>query len=90
VRRTRAATTEGLLGTLGVLATAVGAAPGTHVTSLSYRGGTTDLTLDAPDVAALDRVQQAAKGRGYDAQLQGASQREQRYEGRLQLKGPGT
>jgi general secretion pathway protein L len=90
VRSTRAAVNEGLLGTLGVLAASVGAAPGTQVQSLSYRSGTTDLTLDAPDVAALDRVQQAAKGRGFDAQLQGATQRDQRYEGHLQLKGPGT
>ncbi len=90
VRSTRAAVNEGLLGTLGVLATSIGSAPGTRVQSLSYRGGTTDLTLDAPDVAALDRIQQAAKGRGFDAQLQGATQHEQRYEGHLQLKGPGT
>lgn len=90
VRGTRAAITEGLLGTLGVLSASIGAAPGTQVQSLSYRSGTTELTLDAPDVAALDRVQQAAKGRGFDAQLQGATQRDQRYEGHLQLKGPGT
>jgi general secretion pathway protein L len=90
VRSTRAAINEGLLGTLGVLAASVSAAPGTQLQSLNYRGGTTDLTLDAPDVAALDRIQQAAKGRGFDAQLQGASQHEQRYQGHLQLKGPGT
>ena len=90
VHRTRAAVSEGLLGTLGVLADSVREVPGTQVQSLSYRGGTTDLTLDAPDVAALDRLQQAAKGRGLDAQLQGATQRDQRYEGHLQLKGPGT
>jgi general secretion pathway protein L len=90
VRGIRAAANEGLLGSLGVLAASIGAAPGTQVQSLSYRGGTTDLTLDAPDVAALDRVQQAAKGRGFDAQLQGATQHDQRYEGHLQLKGPGT
>jgi general secretion pathway protein L len=89
VRSTRAAFSEGLLGTLGVLAASVAAAPGTQVQSLSYHAGTTDLTLDAPDVAALDRVQETAKGRGFDAQLQGAAQKEQRYEGHLQLKGPG-
>jgi general secretion pathway protein L len=90
VHSTRAALSEGLLGTLGALAASVSAAPGTQVQSLSYRNGTTDLTLDAPDVAALDRVQQAAKGRGFDAQLQGATQHEQRYEGHLQLRGPGS
>jgi len=90
VRKMHAAVSEGLLGTLGVLAGSLGTAPGTQIQSLSYRSGTTDLTLDAPDVAALDRIQEAARGRGFDAQLQGATQRDQRYEGHLQLKGPGT
>ncbi len=90
VRRTRAALSEGLLGTLGTLGAAVASAPGTQLQSLSYREGTTDLVIDAPDVGALDRLQEAAKGRGYDAQLQGATQHEQRYQGHLQLKGPGS
>jgi general secretion pathway protein L len=90
LRASRAVVTEGLLGTFGVLATAISAAPGTLLESLSYRDGVTDLTVDAPDVSAVDRVQQAAKSRGFDAQLQGATQREQRYQGRLQLRGPGS
>lgn len=89
VRKSRAAVSEGLLGTLNTLGTAVGAAPGTQVQSLSYRDGTSELTLDAPDVSALDRVQQAARSRGFDAQLQGATQHDARYQGHLQLKGPG-
>jgi general secretion pathway protein L len=89
VRKSRAATTAGLLGTLGALGAAVGAAPGTQLQSLSYRDGATDLLVTAPDVGALDRLQEAARGRGYEAQLQGATQKDQRYEGRLQLKGPG-
>ena len=90
VRATRAAVNEGLLGTLGVLAAATGSAPGTQLQSLSYRNGTTDLTVDAPDVAALDRMQQEAKNHGLDAQLQGAAPHESRYQGHLQLKGRGT
>ncbi|HXQ30427.1 MAG TPA: type II secretion system protein GspL [Steroidobacteraceae bacterium] len=88
LRASRAAVSEGLLGTLGALAAATSAAPGTLIESLSYRDGTTDLTVDAPDVGALDRLREAAKGRGFDAQLQGAAQHASRYQGRLQLKGP--
>ena len=90
VRGTRAAVSEGLLGTLGAVAAAVSDAPGTQLQTLSYRNGVTDVTVDAPDVGALDRLQQAAKGRGLDAQLQGATQHERRYQGRLQLRAPGS
>jgi general secretion pathway protein L len=90
VRKSRAAATEGLLGTLGALGAAVHAAPGAELQSLSYRDGTADLLVDAPDVGTLDRLQEAARGRGYDAQLQGATQKDQRYQGHLQLKGPGS
>jgi general secretion pathway protein L len=90
LRASRAVVSEGLLGTFGVLASAMNAAPGTLLESLSYRDGVTDLTVDAPDVGAVDRVQQAARSRGFDAQLQGATPRDQRYQGRLQLRGPGS
>jgi general secretion pathway protein L len=90
VRKSRAAVSEGLLGTLNTLGTAVAAAPGAQLQSLSYRDGTSDLTVDAPDVGSLDRLQEAVRGRGFDAQLQGATQHEQRFQGHLQLKGPGS
>jgi general secretion pathway protein L len=89
LRKTRSAVSEGLLGTLGVLAAATTAAPGTRIDSLNFHQGTTDLTVDAPDVGALDRMQQSARARGYTAQLLGATQHDARYQGRLQLKGPG-
>ncbi len=90
VRKSRAAVSEGLLGTLNALGTAVAAAPGTQLQSLSYRDGTSELTVDAPDVGSLDHLQEAVRGRGFDAQLQGATQHEQRFQGHLQLKGPGS
>jgi general secretion pathway protein L len=90
VRKSRAAATEGLLGTLGNLGAAVTAAPGAQIVSLSYRDGTTDLTIAAPDVGTLDRLQEAARSHGYDAQLQGAAQKDKSYEGHMQLKGPGS
>jgi general secretion pathway protein L len=89
VQATRAAVSQGLVGALGVLAAATNAAPGTRVDSLGYRQGVTDVTLDAPDVTALDRVRETARGRGYSADLQGATQKDGRYQGRVQLKEPG-
>lgn len=89
LRASRSATGEGLVGTLDALAAAATQAPGTRVESLSYRDGTTDLTLDAPDMGALDRIQQVVSQQGFQATMQGSSQREQRFQGRLQLKGPG-
>lgn len=90
LRTSRSATGEGLVGTLDALAAAASQAPGTLVESLSYREGTTDLTLDAPDMGALDRIQQGVAQKGFQATMQGSSQREQRFQGRLQLKGPGS
>jgi len=88
LHRVRASVSEGLLGALGVAAGALATVPDTRLQSLSYRDGVTELTLDAPDVGAIDRVQQAVKARGFGAEVQGAAQKEQRYQGRVQLKGP--
>lgn len=90
LRSSRAAVGEGLLGTLGVLANATTQTPGTLVDSLSYRDGTAELQLDAPDVNAIDRIQQLVSTSGFTAEMRGASQRGERYQGRLHLKGPGT
>ncbi len=89
VRQARAAVNEGLLGTLGALAAATTAAPGTRIDSLSYRDGTTELTVDAPDVSALDKLRETTKSRGFNAELQGATQHDTRYQGRIEIKGPG-
>jgi len=89
MRRVRASVSEGLLGALGAVAGALGMVPDTHLQSLNYRDGATELTLDAPDVGAIDRVQQAVRQRGYAAEVLGAAQKEKRYQGRVQIKGPG-
>src|SRR5262249_1073291 len=85
----RALLSEGLIGALGAYAAASKAAPGAQLTSLSYHDGTTDLTVDAPDVGALDALREAARGRGFNAELQGATHHDTRYQGRSQLRGPG-
>lgn len=87
LRSSRAATGEGLVGTLDAIAAA---GPGPLVDSLSYRDGVSDVLIDAPDMGSLDRIQQVVTQQGFQATVQGVNQREQRYQGRLQLRGPGT
>jgi general secretion pathway protein L len=87
LRGSRAATGAGLIGTLDALA-AAGA--GVRIESLSYRDGVTELTLEAADMAAFDRLQQVATQQGFQATMQGVNQRDQRYQGRMQLRGPAS
>jgi general secretion pathway protein L len=87
LRGSRAATGAGLVGTLDALA-AAGA--GVRIESLSYRDGVTELTLDAADMAAFDRLQQVVTQQGFQATMQGVNQRDQRYQGRMQLRGPAS
>ena len=87
VRALAAAGHGGLLGTLGVVAQAMGQAPNTTLSTVNYREGTTELTLEAPDVGALDRFQQSISSQGLSAAMQGTTQKESRYQGHLQVKG---
>jgi len=80
---------NGLLGALGAVAQAMGQAPDTKLSTVSYHEGTTDLTVDAPDVGAIDRFQQAITSQGLQAALQGTTQHEARYQGHVQVKGAG-
>ena len=79
----------GLIGTLSGVARALGQTPNVTIQNLNYRDGSTDLTVEAPDVGTLDRFQQALGQQGYQASLQGATQRENRYQGHVKLKGSG-
>jgi general secretion pathway protein L len=87
VRAAAGAGRGGLLGTLGVVAQAIGEAPDTSVSTLNYHDGTTDLTLEAPDVGAFDHFRQSVTTRGLAAAMQSATQKESRYQGHVQVKG---
>ena len=80
---------SGLLGALGAVAQAIGQAPDTKLSTVSYHEGTTDLTLDAPDVGAIDRFQQSINSQGLAAAMPGTTQHEARYQGHVQVKGAG-
>jgi general secretion pathway protein L len=85
-----AAPTSGMMVALATLGEALAQAPGTNVEAISYRDNTTDLRVLAPSVDALDRIRQTAAERGVSAEIQSASPRESKFEGRLQLKSTGA
>jgi general secretion pathway protein L len=84
-----AAPTSGIMATLSVLGEALAQAPNTRLEALSYRNNITELRVTAPSVDALDRIQHTASQRGIDAQIQSASPRDSKIEGRMQFKTPG-
>ena len=79
----RAATTSGLLPALEALVQAHGAAPGSVVQALSFRNGSIDLKVAAPDAASLDRIGQALRNNGWQADLTSGTNVASGYEGRL-------
>lgn len=81
---------SGMMVALATVGEALAQAPGTHLEAVSYRDNTTDLRVLAPSVDALDRIRQVAMERGVGAEIQSASPRESKFEGRLQLKTSGA
>jgi general secretion pathway protein L len=76
----------GLLGALGALAQARSANPGANFQSVTYRDGTIDLRLTAPDAAALDAVAQQLRSSGWQADLLSSNAQGDSYQGRIQVK----
>ncbi|HKZ74338.1 MAG TPA: type II secretion system protein GspL [Steroidobacteraceae bacterium] len=81
---------SGLLAALGALAQARANVPGSTVQAMSYRDGALELRMSAPDAETLDRLSQALRSSGWQADLTSGGAAEGRYEGRLQLRGRGT
>ncbi|MGH8176788.1 MAG: type II secretion system protein GspL [Steroidobacter sp.] len=85
-----AAPVSGMMLALATLSEAMSQTPGATIEALSYRNNTTDLRVLAPSVDALDRIRQVATERGVSAEIQSASPRESKFEGRLQFKSSGV
>jgi type II secretion system protein L len=75
-----------MLPAVSMVAQAIAQAPATHLEGLSYRSGTLELHVVAPNVEALDGLQQAMKRNGARVELLSANQRDRAYEGRLQVR----
>jgi general secretion pathway protein L len=77
---------SGVMTTLAALGEALGQAPGTNVEALSYRDNTTDVRVLAPSVDALDKIQHTATEKGLAAEIQSATPRGTKVEGRMKFK----
>jgi general secretion pathway protein L len=81
---------SGLLPALAALAQAVSGVNGASVQGLSFREGGLDLRLKAGDAASLERVDQALRNGGWQAELTSGSQGGSAYEGRIQMRPLGS
>jgi general secretion pathway protein L len=81
---------SGMMVSLAALSEALAQAPNTTVEAIAYRNNTTDVRVLAPSVDALDRIRQVATEKGLGAEIQSASPRESKFEGRLQFKSSGA
>ena len=79
----RAATTSGLLPALEALVQAHNTVQGSVVQALSFRNGSFDLKVAAPDAASLDRMGQNLRSNGWQADLTSGQSVASGYEGRL-------
>ncbi len=77
---------SGLLPALDALAQARAGTQGTVLRALNFRQSGLDLTLTAPNVEALDRISQALRAAGWQADLTSGNTVGSQYEGRIQIK----
>jgi general secretion pathway protein L len=85
----RASGSNGLLPALQAFVQARDAAPGAVVEALSFRNGSMDLKVSAPDASSLDRIGQNLRGNGWQADLTSGNNNGSGYEGRLQVRSNG-
>ncbi len=78
---------RGLLAALAAVAQARDGAPGAVLQALSFREGSLELKLSAPNADVLDRMSQALRASGWQADLtSGNAVQGGAYEGRIQVK----
>jgi type II secretion system protein L len=78
--------TSGLLPALQALVQARSAAPGATLQALSFRQGTVEMKVAAPDAASLDHMSQSLRSTGWQADLTSGTNTSSGYEGRIQLR----
>jgi general secretion pathway protein L len=77
---------SGFMSALAALAQALGGAHGTSLQALSYRDGALDLKLRASDAESLERIDQALRNNGWQAELTSGGAAATGYEGRIQIR----
>jgi type II secretion system protein L len=81
---------SGLLAALAALAQAVGGVNGASLQSVSFHEGGLDLQLKAGDAASLERVDQALRSGGWQAELTSGAAAGAVYQGRIQMRPAGA
>jgi hypothetical protein len=75
---------------LAALSQALGSARGASLQALSYRDGGLDLKLKASDAESLERIDQALRNNGWQAELTSGGAATTGYEGRIQIRRAGA
>lgn len=79
-----------LLPALVAIANARTAAPAATIEGFTFRDGTIDLRITAPDAASLDAIGQQLRAGNWQADIQGGSAAGDSYRGRLQIRKGGA
>ena len=79
-----------LLPALSAIANARSAAPSANIEGLTFRDGTIDLRITAPDAASLDAIGQQLRSASWKADILGGSANGDNYRGRLQVRKAGA
>jgi general secretion pathway protein L len=77
-----------MLGALGALANAKNSVPAAALKGFTFRDGTLELRITAPDAASLDAVAQQFNANGWRAQLLSGTAAGEIYQGRIEVKSP--
>jgi general secretion pathway protein L len=79
-----------LLPALSAIANARSAAPTATIEGFTFRDGTLDLRILAPDAASLDAIGQQLRAATWQADIMGGSASGESYRGRLQIRKAGA
>jgi hypothetical protein len=79
-----------LLPALLAIANARGAVPDAKIEGITFRDGTVDLRIDAPDAASLDAIGQQLRAASWQADIMGGNVSGDTYRGRLQIRKAGA
>jgi len=78
------------LRTLQILSEALSATPNTRIDAMSYRDGSLDMKVTAPDLAALSRLSQLMGNQGLSAEIQSSTPVGSGVEAHLQVRPLGS
>jgi hypothetical protein len=79
-----------LLPALSAVANARNAVPAATIEGLTFRDGTLELRINAPDAASLDAIGQQLRAANWQADILGGSANGDSYRGRLQIRKAGA